>query len=646
MRKAPEASDKQGLCDGVGAKASQGDNLSAEENLYDVCLQTGEEFSTEFLRDRMGLRRVNVIPSADTQQPRSAGFISAKNFDNPFYEDVASVPHHRRVYSNCSPDVLERSVVAASDVTSLDAVGRAHNFDEISRFHGGRFDYFSQGLGVPYDNGNVRVAVGLSSESPQSHNAHGLAISEALLPKKMKFLCSYGGKILPRPNDAKLRYVGGETRIISIRENITWQELVKKTSVICHQSHTIKYQLPGEDLDALISVSTDEDLHHMIEEYQELEKVGGSQKLRLFLVPTNETDSPTPRSLESRAVEQSDVDFQYVTAVNGITDRSPNKQAVANQSSQVGTLSSYNPSFPEDSQTHGQALEAKELSPNYSKLVEMNFNPSTLFCNNAQVIGNVLNLSPHNNVIVGGPVLDDQACIAASEGTIPTSMDRIMQGKNINIVPQDSSMLFHLDALKNLLAEAELVNGESVSQLHVQNPHKDLPHAFHYTESDGRSGNLCFSYDDKIDLPLKGSNELSDNTTNNEQPTEVEKYSPLLEVGSFPSREWQMKSQDLCAVAEAQDQNRATATALCDDNTVNLGNKIVLNFSEMSNAEADMINAVLVVEDVTNNLTSADIPKRSRTVIPCIEDEFSDEESLPRELEAESTNQDIDSEVT
>lgn len=33
---------------------------------------------------------------------------------------------------------------------------------------------------------------------------------------KLKFLCSFGGRILPRPSDGKLRYVGGITRIISV----------------------------------------------------------------------------------------------------------------------------------------------------------------------------------------------------------------------------------------------------------------------------------------------------------------------------------------------------------------------------------------------------------------------------------------------
>lgn len=39
---------------------------------------------------------------------------------------------------------------------------------------------------------------------------------------KVKFLCSYGGKVLPRPSDGLLRYVGGETRVVSVPREITF----------------------------------------------------------------------------------------------------------------------------------------------------------------------------------------------------------------------------------------------------------------------------------------------------------------------------------------------------------------------------------------------------------------------------------------
>ncbi|KAJ4894372.1 Protein kinase domain-containing protein [Raphanus sativus] len=47
--------------------------------------------------------------------------------------------------------------------------------------------------------------------------------------------------------------------------------------------------MPGEDLDALISVRSDEDLLHMIEEYQEAEEKSGSKRIRVFLVSLTET---------------------------------------------------------------------------------------------------------------------------------------------------------------------------------------------------------------------------------------------------------------------------------------------------------------------------------------------------------------------
>ncbi|BFG41323.1 hypothetical protein CerSpe_275970 [Prunus speciosa] len=36
---------------------------------------------------------------------------------------------------------------------------------------------------------------------------------------KVKFMCSYGGKILPRPHDNQLCYVGGETKIPPFYQN-------------------------------------------------------------------------------------------------------------------------------------------------------------------------------------------------------------------------------------------------------------------------------------------------------------------------------------------------------------------------------------------------------------------------------------------
>lgn len=40
--------------------------------------------------------------------------------------------------------------------------------------------------------------------------------------ENLKFLCSYGGKILPRQSDGKLRYVAGVTRVLSVDCSISF----------------------------------------------------------------------------------------------------------------------------------------------------------------------------------------------------------------------------------------------------------------------------------------------------------------------------------------------------------------------------------------------------------------------------------------
>ncbi|OVA12898.1 Phox/Bem1p [Macleaya cordata] len=136
--------------------------------------------------------------------------------------------------------------------------------------------------------------------------------------RKVKLLCSFGGKILPRPSDGMLRYVGGQTRIISVRSDISFQELVQKMNDTCGQPVVFKYQLPDEDLDALVSVSCTEDLANMMEEYEKLVEcsVDGSAKLRVFLFSASELD---PYGTV-RLGDSNDSGQKYIDAVNGIPD--------------------------------------------------------------------------------------------------------------------------------------------------------------------------------------------------------------------------------------------------------------------------------------------------------------------------------------
>lgn len=178
------------------------------------------------------------------------------------------------------------------------------------------------------------------------HDCQGSAASGSPQSGKLKLLCSFGGKILPRPGDGKLRYVGGETRIVSIGKNVTWKELMHKTFGICKQPHTIKYQLPGEELDALISVASDEDLQNMMEEHYGVEKADASQRLRLFLIFLNDSENP---SLDSLGL-QSNSEYQYVVAVNNMLDPSPRKNSRRNSfSGQMGCQLDDSPSLHKES---------------------------------------------------------------------------------------------------------------------------------------------------------------------------------------------------------------------------------------------------------------------------------------------------------
>ncbi|XP_057473742.1 uncharacterized protein LOC130773322 [Actinidia eriantha] len=92
-------------------------------------------------------------------------------------------------------------------------------------------------------------------------------ISNTDSTKTIKFLYSYGGKIVPRPTDGKLRYVGGMTRVLAVDRSVTFAELMVKFRDLCGLSMSLKCKLPTEDLDVLVSITCDEDLAGVIDEY-------------------------------------------------------------------------------------------------------------------------------------------------------------------------------------------------------------------------------------------------------------------------------------------------------------------------------------------------------------------------------------------
>ncbi|KAF9590237.1 hypothetical protein IFM89_032015 [Coptis chinensis] len=131
----------------------------------------------------------------------------------------------------------------------------------------------------------------------------------------IKFLISYGGKILPRFTDGKLRYHGGETRVVTIDRSITFTELLIKLGELNGSSVSLRCQLPDEDLDALISVVTDEDLSNIIEEYDIASQAinGSPLKIRGFLYPPKiiKKISPPPSVTSLKANSAAKTYFYY-----------------------------------------------------------------------------------------------------------------------------------------------------------------------------------------------------------------------------------------------------------------------------------------------------------------------------------------------
>lgn len=177
--------------------------------------------------------------------------------------------------------------------------------------------------------------------------------------ERMKLLCSLGGRILPRPGDGTLRYAGGDTRIVSVPRGVALGELFGRLAEAyggaTGASFAVKYQLPDEGLDALISVSSPEDLDNMIEEYDKL--AGASPKLRVFIFPIS--DAAGGGGGEEAEGGGFDAGLRYLEAVNGIV----RKDSVASLSSTQNSDGGPPPPAPTSGGGGGGGGSPTALSP-------------------------------------------------------------------------------------------------------------------------------------------------------------------------------------------------------------------------------------------------------------------------------------------
>ncbi|KAI3672649.1 hypothetical protein L6452_38746 [Arctium lappa] len=142
---------------------------------------------------------------------------------------------------------------------------------------------------------------------------------------KVKLMCSYGGKILPRPHDNQLTYIGGDTKILTVDRNIRYGSILHKLNSLSDSSDIcFKYQLPGEDLDALISVTNDEDLEHMMTEYDRIFRSSAKPvRLRLFMFPLSPATFGGGAGGESKTEQQWFVDALNAVQISSGQSSSP-----------------------------------------------------------------------------------------------------------------------------------------------------------------------------------------------------------------------------------------------------------------------------------------------------------------------------------
>ncbi|KAH7546461.1 hypothetical protein FEM48_Zijuj01G0203200 [Ziziphus jujuba var. spinosa] len=143
-----------------------------------------------------------------------------------------------------------------------------------------------------------------SMKEPPLHHHHHLArrkrpTNNNNQPKKLKLVCSFNGCFQTRPPSAKLRYVGGETRIISVDRNISFLKLRSKIADLCPKttSFVLKYQLPESDpacFDSgtpLVLIASDDDVRCMIDEYDKLELYCKNARLWVYVCSNNGGDN-------------------------------------------------------------------------------------------------------------------------------------------------------------------------------------------------------------------------------------------------------------------------------------------------------------------------------------------------------------------
>ncbi|CAM0875375.1 unnamed protein product [Alopecurus aequalis] len=110
-----------------------------------------------------------------------------------------------------------------------------------------------------------------------------MAAADASGAARLRMMCSHGGRFLPCGPGCAIRYVGGETRVLVVPREVSFRELSGKLGemAIGKIVSAVRYRLTDDD-SVLVSVTCDEELAHMCDEYDRLKSTRPSASFRVF----------------------------------------------------------------------------------------------------------------------------------------------------------------------------------------------------------------------------------------------------------------------------------------------------------------------------------------------------------------------------
>lgn len=179
--------------------------ITADHSVSDVCVQTGEVFSPQFMRDRVALRRLSDMSDEDQQQQQQKRIGLGFNPSNQLvYEDLSGILGLKRMNSESSSELSSTPITVYA--AERDNTVYPNNASKCQW----EYSATGQASGAYADEINRGVQFGpmtstlYALDSPRSCYPCGAVFGDFSANDKMKFLCSFGGRILPRPNDGKL----------------------------------------------------------------------------------------------------------------------------------------------------------------------------------------------------------------------------------------------------------------------------------------------------------------------------------------------------------------------------------------------------------------------------------------------------------